>query len=270
MQVTGLEVRLREGRERAEVKRVAWAMNEVVRSLQEIDHVYLLRGTRAAWVMADMMRDDQDLVLRLEPRRVPSSRSTDDILVPANALVAGVNVLTADAVVPAYFAAKTVTRMETLASPKEGIQSVSLAVYNGKPGEPVVLSDSLRENAAAAVSPYEFAYGSVTGNLSGIKEVRGGNLKVTVRDEMGRQAVDGVAPAAMSESLRSAWRHRVSLIGMVRRNAHGQAIRIEAEDLSLLPEDDSGRPLTADLLGVAEGWLGEVTVDDFIRQMRDG
>lgn len=270
MRVTGLEVRLQEGRERAEVKRVAWAMREVVRSLQEIDHVYLLRATRATWVMADMTRDEHDLILRLEPRRVPSDRSADDMLVPANALVNGASVLATDSVVPEYFAADTVKRMETLATPKEGIQSVSLAVYNGKAGDAVVLSDALRENAAAAVSPYQSAHGSVSGVLSGIKEVRGGRLKVNLREESGRHTVDGLAAGDMSERLRAAWRHRVSLGGIVRRNLHGQAIRIEVEGLSLLPEDDAGRPKTGDLLGVAEDWLAGLSVDDFVRQMRDG
>ena len=100
MTATGLEVRLHEGRERAEATRVAKTLNEVVWSLQEIDRVHLLRGTRATWVMADMDRQDQDLILRLEPRNVPAKRDMLDMLVPAEALVRGAQTLTEQPVVP--------------------------------------------------------------------------------------------------------------------------------------------------------------------------
>jgi len=270
MTATGLEVRLHEGRERAEATRVAKTLNEVVWSLQEIDRVHLLRGTRATWVMADMDRQDQDLILRLEPRNVPAKRDMLDMLVPAEALVRGAHTLTEQPVVPELFAPKTVTRLGALAEPRDGVQSVSLATYNGRTNAEVVLSEPVKENAAAAVKPFEVAYGSVSGTLSGVRDARGKTVRVTVRDTIGRQAIEGIVPESMAEELRSAWRHRVALSGKVRRNARGQAIRIDVDRLELLPEGNLGRPSTEVLLGVGADWLDGMTVDDFLREVRRG
>lgn len=104
MTASGLEIRLHEGRERAEAARVARTLNEVVWSLQEIDRVHLLRGTRATWVMADMDRRQQDLILRLEPRNVSAKRDVPDMMIPAEALVRGATTLTEQPVVPELFA----------------------------------------------------------------------------------------------------------------------------------------------------------------------
>ena len=269
MTATGLEVRLHEGRERAEATRVAKTLNEVVWSLQEIDKVHLLRGTRATWVMADMDRQDQDLILRIEPRNVPAKRDMLDMLVPANALVRGAQSLTEQPVVPELFTPTTVTRLGALAEPRDGVQSVSLATYNGRTNAGVVLTEPVKENAAAAVKPFEVSYGSITGTLSGVREARGKSVRITVRDALGKQAIDGLVPESMAEELRSAWRHRVALSGKVRRNARGQAIRIDVDRLELLPEGNTGRPSTETLLGVGADWLDGLSVDDFLREVRD-
>jgi len=269
MTASGLEVRLHEGRERAEATRVARTLNEVVWSLQEIDKVHLLRGTRAVWVMADMSRENLDLVLRLEPRSVPAQRDIIDTMVPAEALVRGASTLSEQPVVPELFAPKTVSRLGGLAEPKDGIQSVTLATYNGTSQPAVELSDPVRMNAAAAVRPFEVSYGSVTGTLSGLREVRGKSVRVTVRDALGKQAIDGLVPESMTEELRTAWRHRVALAGKVRRNARGQAIRIDVDHIERLPEGNSGRPSTNALLGIGADWLDGLTVDDFLGEVRD-
>ena len=270
MTALGLEVRLHEGRERAEATRVARTLNEVVSSLHEIDRVHLLRGTRATWIMADMDRQAEDLVLRLEPRHVPTKRDILDMMVPVEALVRGATTLARQPVVPELFAPKTVTRIATLAEPKDGVQSVTLATYNGGNESAALLSDAVRENAASAVRPFEVSYGSVSGTLSGLREARKGFVRVTVRDTVGRQAIDGIVPATMAEELRFAWRHRVALAGKVKRNARGQAIRIEVDQIELLPDGNSGRPSTDSLLGVAVDWLDGVSVDDFLREIRNG
>lgn len=262
-------MRLRTGREGAEATRVARALNEVVWALRDIDKVHLLHTTRATWVMADMHRTDQDLILRLEPRRVPAARDPQDMMVAVDALVRGAATLAEQPVVPDMFAPKTVTRLGDLAVPKGGIQSVTLATYNGSVNSESLLSDPVRENAAAAVRPFEVSYGSVSGTLSGVREARGRSVHVTVRDALGRRAIDGLVPESMTEELRYAWRHRVSLAGKVRRNARGQVIRIDVDRLELLPDGNAGRPSTDDLLGIGSDWLDGLTVDDFLREARD-
>ena len=79
---TGLEVRLHQGRDRAEVSQFTRTLNEIVASLRDIDQVYLLRGTRATWVLDDLKHVRDDLVVRLQARNVPSNRDISDMMVP--------------------------------------------------------------------------------------------------------------------------------------------------------------------------------------------
>src|SRR5689334_17470340 len=116
MPTTGLEVRLTEGRERAEVARFTRTLDEIVRSLREIDQVYLRRGTRATWVMADLSHDrsSDELVVRLEARPRSSERTAEDMLKPVDALVTGAERLSEIPEVPEYFSQSTVTRLAGL------------------------------------------------------------------------------------------------------------------------------------------------------------
>lgn len=262
-------MRVQEGRERADAIRVARTLTEVVHSLREIDRVHLLHGTRATWVMADMERDAGDLVMRLEARLVPAGRDMADMLVPAIALVEGAETLRREAEVPKLFTPNTVVRLGRLAEPKDGIQSVALATYNGSVGRSVVLTDAVRRNANEAVRQFEVSYGSVSGTLSALRDTRTmGTVKVTVRTPT-RQAVNGQVPESLADQLRELWRHRVVLGGKVRRNARGQAIRIDVDSIERLPDGNEGRPSTDALLGAGADWLDGMTVDEFLGRLRD-
>ncbi|OBB33066.1 hypothetical protein A5792_11600 [Mycolicibacterium peregrinum] len=265
-------MRLHQGRERAEVSKFSRTLDEIVLSLREVDQVYLLRGTRATWVLDRVEHQHNDLVVRLEPRNVPSTRDVSDMMVPVQALVDGAEVLQDHATVPELFAPKTVTRLAKLASPTVGVAGVSLATYNGKTRERVELDNAVRDNAIAAVKPIQIAYGSVTGTLSGLRHVqrRQGGVQVTLRDDLERRAVAGLVPESQAEQLRELWRHRVMLGGIIRRNGSGQAIRIDVDSIEQMPEDNTGRPSTDELLGVASGWLGDMTVDEYIAELRNG
>lgn len=270
---TGLEVRIREGRERAEVSQFTQTLNSIVLSLREIDQVYLLRGTRATWVLDDLTHVQNDLVARLQPRNVPSGRNAADMMVPVEALVAGAEVLQATATVPELFAPNTVTRLAKLATPTVGVQTVSIARYNGQPAVPVELDDAVKSNATAAVHPSEIAYGSVTGALWELRKVRRGKsvgARVIIRDEIGRQAVTGHVGEAMVDQLRELWGHRVTVGGIIERNANGQAIRIAIDRIAPMPETNAGRATVHELLGAYAGTLTSDQIAEHLDQMRRG
>lgn len=268
---TGLQVTLHQGRERAEVTRFTRTLDEIVRALREIDRVYLLHGTRATWVMADVTHRADDLVVRLEARLVPTKRAPADMFVPVQALIDGAETLRMESTVPRLFAPSTVRRIAKIAEPREGVQTVTLATYNGEVGRPVELTDVVRDNADAAVKPFEIAYGSVVGRLFGLRDLRTGKtLKVTVRDERRGQAIDGHVPGSMDEEVREAWRHRVILGGKVRRNAQGQPIRIDVDRIERMPEGDAVRTSTHALLGAGSEWLDGLSVDGYLKHIRDG
>ncbi|BBY67569.1 hypothetical protein [Mycolicibacterium helvum] len=269
MAATGLEVTLHQGRERAEVSRFTRTLDEIVRSLREIDEVYIANETRATWVLASLRHRRGNLIVCLEARNVQAKRDLSDMLVPVQALVDGAHVLQTEPSVPRLFTPATVNRLAGLSVPRDGVQSVSLATYNGERGEKVDLDESVKENAAAAVKPFEISWGTVTGRVFGVKELRAGRVKLTIRDELTRAAIDGEAPAALADVAGDVWRHRVTLGGKIKRNVRGQAIRMDVERIESMPEDDAGRPATDDLLGAAAELFRNVTVDEFVDRLRD-
>jgi hypothetical protein len=265
---TGLEVRLHQGRERAEVSQFTRTLNEIVGSLRDIDQVYLLRGTRATWVLDDLRHEHDDLVVHLQARNVPSKRDLTDMMVPVQALVDGAEVLQERATVPELFAPKTVNRLAKLATPTVGVYGVSLATYNGESSTHVELGSAVKDNATAAVNPIEIAYGSVTGTLSELRKVQRqrGGVRVAIRDELGRQAITGQVADQMTEELRQLWGHRVILGGIIKRNVTGQAIHIDVDRIEAMPETNVGRPSTDSLLGAAQG----LSTDEYMTWVRRG
>jgi hypothetical protein len=270
MAATGLEVTLHQGRERAEVRRFTHTLNEIVASLREIDEVYKERATRATWVLAAVSHRRSNLIVRLEAREVPKKRELSDMLVPVQALVDGAKVLQREPSVPHLFTPATVGRLGELAEPNDGVQTVSLATYNGQRGKPVGLTDKVKNNAAAAVQPYEFSYGTITGKVFGLKDnTRTRGVRLTIRDETRREAVEGEVPENLAETIRGAWRHRVTIGGIIRRNSRGQAIRVDVDRIEPMPEGDSGRPSPDELLGVAEPEFTKISVDEFVDRLRN-
>lgn len=271
MTTTGLELRMHEGQERTSVSRFTTTLNEVVRSLREIDRVYLQRATRATWVMADLAREQNDMIVRLEARPSNGSRPSSDMLVPVDALISGASILHDQAEVPRLFMPATVERLADLSEPGDGLQGLSIAAYNGKAGTEVEINDQVRVNARSAVMAHEISYGSVFGLLDSLgHRRRAGGTKVAIHDPSTRRVIDGFLPESLTEEARELWRHRVLARGKIRRNRSGQVIRIDVDHIEPLPEDNRNRPDTRDLLGAAPDWLGGHSVDDFIREVRGG
>jgi hypothetical protein len=206
----------------------------------------------------------------LEARHVPTKRNPSDMLVPVQALVDGAKVLQREPTVPRLFRPSTVARLAELAEPREGVQTVSLATYNGRKGRSVDLTDSVKENASAAVQTSEYSYGTVTGKVFGLKDnTRTRGLRLIIRDEVRREAIEGEIPERLAEEVREAWRHRVTVGGVIRRNERGQAIRMDVDRIERMPEDNSARPPTEQLLGAAADAFDELSVDEFVDRLRN-
>ncbi|WP_349268680.1 hypothetical protein [Mycolicibacterium parafortuitum] len=267
---TGLEVRLRQGRDRAELSQFTRTLDAIRLSLIEIDGVHLVRGSRATWVVDDISHVRDDLVVRLRSRyKVTKDRDAEDMLVPVQALLNGAEVLHERPTVPDLFAPKTVRRLAKIATPTLGVQEVSLALYNGKVGDRVELDNAVRDNATAAVKPIAFSYGSITGKLCELKSAeRGGGVRVIVRD--GNHAIAGHVRRDGAEQLRELWNHRVMLGGIIRRNSTGQALRIDVDHMEAMPDTNAGRTPPSELLGAYAGTLTDKQIDERLDRMRRG
>ncbi len=270
MTTTGLEVRLCAGRTKPSVNRFTRTLDDVVLSLKEIDRLYLRRGSRPIWVVDSLRHDARTSIVRLEPRTNSRTRPLEDMLEPVKAFVDGVKELEQFAEIPRLYGPETVERIRRIASTGDEYSNISLASYNGTTGTTVTLTEKVRDNAGSAVQGKDISHGSMSGILDTVGTTPRKNLlRVRVFDKQSQRAVSGSAAPHLSESLREHWNHKVLVGGQITRNAQGQAIRIEIDRIERLPEDDLMIPSPKELLGIAPDWTGGVSVDDFMRGIRN-
>jgi hypothetical protein len=269
MTTTGLEVRLREGREKAAVHRFTKTLDDVVLSLREIDHLYIRRGSRPMWIIESLRHEDQDAVIRLEPRSSSRTRDLADMQRPIDALLEGVKSLDQQPEIPKLYSPETVERIKRIATPGAGYSQISFSSYNGRVNSTAILTPGVRENADLAVKGKDVTHGALAGVLDTVGAGRRRNiLRVRIFDSQTERAVTGSAVPNLAETLREHWNHKVLVGGQITRNAHGQPIRIEIAEIERLPEDDRGMPDPRELLGIAPDWLDGIAVDDYMRGTR--
>lgn len=265
---TALEVRMVQGEQRPALAEFTSTLGQLSSALREIDRAAVAqRIERPKWVVDDLSHEGVLYTVRLSAR--PSRRrDRESLMRPVEALVEGARELQAEPELPPFYSEVTVTRLLNVAVPKSGIREVSLATVNGEVGERVGLNDALIEHARAAVREDEISIGSITGTLDVISTRAKHGVRVSVFDPINRRAVTGTAAGTLRDSLRNSWGYPVTVRGRITRNARGQAIRVAITDLELLPDDDSRRPSTADVLGVDPNWTGGLSVDEFMDRAR--
>ncbi len=264
-----LDVRIRHDHERVELARLTKTLTDVRLALAEIDHVYLLRGRRPKWVI-DTVRDQKEyLLVRLAAGFTPR-RDSQSLLLPASALVAGVESLNRVPEVPQYYTESTVERLIKIGEPGQGVAEVSLATVNGHVNDYVPVSEPVRQHAQEAVRGASVSLGSVAGWLDQMNARRAGKgiLVVGLFDPLTRRAVTGHVRAAMEHQVQALWRRRVLAHGSVTRNERGQVVRIKIDRFELLPQDDSERASVGELLGIDRDWTGGQSVDEYVREAR--
>ncbi len=260
---------IRSSADRVELARLTATLSQIRLALSEIDRVYLLRGSRPRWVV-DSLRDHPGrLVIRVAPTQ-PRRRDANSLSVPVEALISGVRSLDAVPEVPQFYTDATVERLVKLGEPGHGVREVSLATVNGGPSNYVPVSEHVRSNAKQAVRGTTVSLGSVAGWLDTLstRRVGRGLIGVGLYDKLTRRAVTGSLSVAMEAEVHRLWGHRVLAFGQVTRNDRGQAVRITIERFAELPENDDDRASARDLLGISPEWIGDQSVDEYVREAR--
>ena len=266
--VRGLEVKIRAVQGHVELARLTTTLNQVRLALGEIDHAYVLRGSRPRWVV-DSLRDGPGFLLVRVTAVSSARRQLGSVLAPVEALVSGVESLTSIPEVPQYYSDKTVERVIKIGEPGQGVQEISLAAVNGSSNY-VPLSEGVLQNAQRAIRAATTSLGSVGGWLDQISARRAarGVITVGLYDPLTKRAVTGSLPMWMEDEAKGYWRHRVLAVGQVTRNERGQVVRISIERFEPLPESDEARAPVRELLGIDPDWLGGQSVDEYIREAR--
>jgi hypothetical protein len=273
MGTNGLEVRIRQGEERADVERFTRTLNRLVAALRVIDGAYTASVIRPKWVVAGLGSEGRDLVARVTARPDQrAKRSVQDMLVPVSALVRGVGLLAEEPEVPPFFVERAVTHLLQASQPADGVQEVSLATFNGKVGPQAAVSEAVRMNAAAAVQSGYVTWGSVSGVLDIVNLRSKKSLKISVFDPATGQAVSGAISMdqdpEVHKTAREALGSRVLVGGRIHRNRRGQSLRVEVERIEVLGPMDAPKLKWGDLLGAAPELLDGPSVDEYLGRVR--
>lgn len=121
-------------------------------------------------------------------------------------------------------------------------------------------------NAAQLMAPKHRSIGSVTGRLEMISVRRG--PRFSVYEALTRRAVNCRFKEEMLELVKDALGRRVIASGIIHYNYKGEPIRVELEDLRILPREEE-LPSPDEILGMAPDFTGDSTTEEFIRRIRD-
>lgn len=241
-------------------------LDQLTRSLEELDRLASPNPKeRVAWFVTDTRWDKNGPRIRLRPDLTKKFRTTEELMGPSRALVSGVRQLQGQPEIPSHFSEKLVDRVRKVSAltmmDASGLRNVDLSIV-GESGEGAALDENVEKNAERAVAAKSFAYGSVIGRLDLISS-RGRAPSIGLLPEHG-SPITCVVSALQQDTYLSAFNQRVLVEGLVRRNGSGQAIRIEAESLTVL--EPIPRTAARDLLGALSPT--GVSIADFMEEQR--
>jgi hypothetical protein len=192
-------------------------------------------------------------------------RSTEEMMRPSLALVAGIRRLHIEPEIPPHFSEGVLDRVAKVArqvrEPASGLASVDLrTIGSDEPGTSI--DETVSGNVSRAVESASIAYGSVTGVLDLIS-TRGKHPRVGLLGEYGPPIncrVDNLDRDLYLGALDA----RVTVSGLIRRNGRGQIVRIDADDLEQSPRLD--RLWASELRGAITA--PALSVPDYMQEQR--
>ncbi len=243
-------------------------LNHVLVMLEEIDRLAAPGNiARPEWAVRSARDEGPQLIVTLLPRVVPERRDAASLSVPPLALVDGVRSLATNPEIPPYFSEPVVTRVDQIGQQigRRGIVGVAMAGVNAERTPEAPVTEVVRQNAHSAIEPASTAWSSVVGVLDVISARREKRRIGLLMDE-GRAVLCNVQ-ALPRDVVFQAFERRVAAAGLLRRNARGQAVRLDVESLEVLPSE---RLVGAqELLGAAREVTGGLTDQDFMAVLRD-
>ncbi|WP_157240671.1 hypothetical protein [Catenuloplanes japonicus] len=242
-------------------------LDQVLLSLEEVDRVALPgRVARLEWAVEDLSFKG-GLKAVIAPRKVPRLRPFGTVSTPALSLVSGIKNLHATPEIPQFFSPGIVERVEQIGRPvgDNGIERVEIRPLSHGSVSAVVDFETV-SNARQAINVSRRSWGSIQGQLDVIKANTRSGPRAQVLIEGTRRAITVRASADQANTLRDAWGKRVLVGGELHRNVLGQAVRLDMTELQVLPERSATS--TFDILGISPNWTGDLSTEEFMRQVR--
>jgi hypothetical protein len=243
-------------------------LSHVLLMLEEIDRLATPgQASRPEWAVRGMSETETEFRLSLLPRTLPRKRDLESLSKPPLALVEGVQRLAVIPEIPRLFSEGVVLRLDHVGQQigRGGITGLTVTCANGTRTPDVALTDEVKQHARQAVETASIAWSSVVGVLDVISSRRERRQIGLLTDE-GRAVVCDVRTVPRDTVL-AAFERRVVAAGVLKRNARGQAVRLDVESLEVLGAEPTVR--ARDLLGAAPDVTNGLSNDDFMAGLRD-
>lgn len=240
------------------------SLSDAVELLRDLERAVLGgRRGKVDWRIADLAVSSA--VAEITPVPVDDVRAEDATTV-TDQFLGGLQMLELRPGLPPAFSEETVAVVRRLAN-RVGRGGVSgLRLIRGN--EEVTITRSTADNAATTLrSETTVAVGSVVGHLDAINVHE--RAQATLYEALTGRAVRLHFPMERLEEIKSALRRRVEVRGRLRRDAEGRLRRVDLLDLEVIPFDDE-LPSVADVEGIARGFTGDMTTEEFVRWARNG
>lgn len=264
-QLHGIEIVVDAPRRTLQPQQYMKVLTEIRLALQEVDKAALPgRQPRLEWVIDDISVNGVHRAV-IVPQRIPAKRTILTVTGTTTGLVRGVESLREKAEIPPLFSVATVSRLPAMA--EIGNQVRAIHIRSTDDGEQATINEAAVEHAKKATQTGLRTFGSVEGTLEVLSNSRRG-IRALVVNERTRRAVTVRAADDAREQLREAWGERVRIGGELVRNSAGQPLRVDMTEMLVLPGRE--RVSAWDILGIAPGYTGDLTTEEFIRYARRG
>jgi len=193
-----------------------------------------------------------------------ASRPTDDIDEPvlariSMAYVNGLRIVEAGESLPPYFSDSSLKHLSRMTKPL-GREAGALIAGSSGVSNARITSQTER-NLKKLQAPSSRAIGSVTGTLDVIS--LHGPPKFQVYDDLSNRPVGCKFRAGELEQIKAALGRRVTVNGIVVRNATGQPIRVEDPEIRILLD----APPLSQLVGIDPGFTGGMTLREYMEHV---
>ena len=183
----------------------------------------------------------------------------------ARRFMEGIHTIQTEGVTPALFSP------DSIASVNKIVRSLGT---NGVPGlnltgadRDAELTGSASNKIQALVGVRNKSIGSVEGRLE-LVSIHTRARRFNVYHAIANKAVRCNLPGDMEEQVIASLGKRVIVSGMVSYNLVGEPVKVEADRLRVLKEERE-LPSIADMLGMAPDITGDLSTEEYIRQLRD-
>ena len=244
-------------------------MARATRILEDLDSAISERPKGALdWYIEDLSIGSAVAVIESRTTRPDVDADRLGRMVGAN-FIGGLDVIERKGEMPPYFSEQDLGHVRAISSflRRTGSHGLKATQFNGDAADLVrtTLSQNAASNVAKILKPHFKAIGSVTGKLEVISVHR--EPKFNVYDVVTKKAVSCRFDRGRLDEVKAALGRRVSVTGIVYRNANGDPIKVERPELRVLPTTTPG---VRDLIGLVPDMSGEDSAEEYIRKLRNG